>query len=272
MIMELRCSPSRPGAREAARGFTIVEILLALAIFSMVITAVYASWTAILRSARVGRDAATDLQRTRLAARTFEDALVSAVMFTAHPSLYAFEAETSGDFAAVSFVSRLPPTFPGNGYFGDQIVRRVTFAVENSADGVPQLVLRQIPILQTNVTLMDQHAIILARDISTFMLEFCQQRANGYEWRSEWDATNQLPKLVRFALAFGKLEATGKPREAVVRSASLPCSAVPRDSQRSGTVSGAGVAGQARSAASASEATFGSRFGSPIRTGSATAK
>jgi prepilin-type N-terminal cleavage/methylation domain-containing protein len=237
--------PDRPPSRRAVhpthtrvatrsrRAFTILEILLAVAIFGMVIAAIYASWSAILRASRAGRDAAAEMQRTRIAARTLEDALVSTVMFAGNPGLYAFLADTGGDFGALSFVSRLPPSFPGSGYFGDQVVRRVEFTVEGSPSGESQLMLRQIPLLQTNMFGADEHAIVLAREVSAFMVEFCYQRGNSYEWVQDWRLTNQLPKLVRFALAFGKSgDTSGKPKSVTVRTVSLPCTAVPRDSQQ----------------------------------------
>ncbi|HNV00075.1 MAG: prepilin-type N-terminal cleavage/methylation domain-containing protein [Verrucomicrobia bacterium] len=218
--------------RRTNRGFTLLEIMLAVMIFGMVVTAIYSSWSAILRASRAGREASEDMQRSRIAARTIEDALVSTVMFTSNPGLYSFLADTSGDFAALSFVSRLPPSFPGSGYFGDQIVRRVEFTAEPSPSGELQLLLRQMPILQTNVFDPDEHTIVLARDLSAFMIEFCYQRGNSYEWVEEWHLTNQLPKLVRFALAFGKSpNGTGKPKSVTVRAVSLPSAAVPRDSQ-----------------------------------------
>jgi len=43
--------------------FTIVEILLAIAIFSMVLAAIYASWSSILRGSRIGLTAAAEVQR-----------------------------------------------------------------------------------------------------------------------------------------------------------------------------------------------------------------
>ena len=223
----------RKGTRVNARaGFTILEILIAVAIFGMVITAIHASWSAILRSARVGRDAAADLQRARIASRTLEDALIASVMFTASAPLYPFLADTSGDFAALSFVSRLPPSFPGSGYFGDQVVRRVQFTIEADPEGGRELVLRQMALLQTNVHGEKEHTIVLARDVQAFMVEFCMQRGTGYEWVNEWRMTNQLPKQVRFALAFGKpTDGSGKPRTVATRTVSLPSVAVPRDSQ-----------------------------------------
>lgn len=232
-------SPQRAGLCRAAAGvaparraFTIIEILLALGIFSLLIVGVYSSWSSILRAARVGTEVAADVQRTRIAMQTVEDALVSTVMFTSNPYLYAFETDTSGDFAVLSFVARLPPGFPGSGYFGDQVVRRVAFRVEQPDRGENALVLRQMPILQTNVTEEAETSIILARNVSTFLVEFLEPRGLTMEWVPEWRLTNQLPRMMRVALAFGEIPAGRKASpDLVIRTVSLPAVAVPRDSQ-----------------------------------------
>src|SRR5688572_16786750 len=79
--------------------FTLIEVLIALGIFMMVLIAVYATWSAILRGTRAGTAAAADIQRSRMAMRTIEDALLTAVSFTANARYYEFVAEHSGDFA-----------------------------------------------------------------------------------------------------------------------------------------------------------------------------
>jgi type II secretory pathway component PulK/type II secretory pathway component PulJ len=221
-----------------AFAFTIIELLLAIGIFSMVLAAVYSTYSAILRASKAGIDVATDMQRSRIAARTIEDALVSAVMFASNPSLYAFIVDSSDEHTLLSFVARLPPSFPGSGCFGDQVVRRVTFAVENNREGGQQLILHQAPLLQTNIADTDQHTIVLARDVVTFMVEFAKQQSTGYEWTREWKQTNQLPRVVRFALAFGRPDRPDKPSQLTVRTVSIPSSAVPVDSQ---TIPGRGV-------------------------------
>ena len=204
--------------------------MLAVAIFSMVLTAIYASWSAILRASRVGTTAAEEIQRSRVAARTIEDALVSTVYFGANARYYTFEADTSDDFAALSFAARLPSSFPGSGYFGDQVVRRVTFTVEKARDGVNELILSQIPILQTNQTGEANYPIVLARDVSMFAMEFWDTRKN--DWVGDWVLTNQLPKMIKFALAFGKRPVGQRTtRDITMRIVSLASSAVAVDPQ-----------------------------------------
>jgi prepilin-type N-terminal cleavage/methylation domain-containing protein len=214
-------------------GFSLLELMLALAIFGMVITAIYSTWSAVLRTTRVGHDVTAAAQRSRIATRTIEDALLSSVMFQANGPLYSFEADTSGDYALLSFVSRLPRSFPGSGYFGDLVVRRVEFVVEGARDGTNDLVLRQLPILQENRDEEDLHRIVLARDVTRFTVEFLGQPGTAAasrtgEWLTEWPFTNAMPWLVRFQLAFGRsVDRDGRPHQLAVRTVHLPSITVP---------------------------------------------
>ena len=119
----------------------MVEILVAIAIFSGVLLAIYASWTAILKSREIGERAAVEAQRNRIAAQAVEQALSSMVMFGENIPFYAFETDTSGDFAMMSLVARLPESFPGSGLFPGQPLRRVSFFVENGEARNKQLVM-----------------------------------------------------------------------------------------------------------------------------------
>lgn len=228
--------PTAPALPRQAAAFTLLELLLATVIFGMVLTAIYATWSAILRTSRIGNEVATNAQRARLAARTIEDALLSAAMFQANLPLYTTAVDTSGEFAALSLVSRLPRSFPGGGFFGDLVVRRVTFTVETAGDGTNDLVLRQLPLLQSETADEETHSIILARDVSLFTLEFLAQpgarnirpSAASGEWLTEWPYTNALPWVVRFTLAFGRnVDSQGRPRDLAVRTVLLPSVVVP---------------------------------------------
>ena len=212
--------------RAHGAGFTLLEVMVAMVIFGMVIAAIYSSWAAILKSARVGADAAANLQRSRLASRSLSEALVSVVMFQANAPLYTFEADTGGDFAALSLVARLPASYLGSGFFGDQVVRRVTFTVETGHDGTNQLVLTQVPLLQTNTTPDQVYSLVLAREVKLFTLEFFDPRAG---WVPDWPLTNQLPRQVRFQLAFGpQASALRSAAEITVRTVDIPSVRVDR--------------------------------------------
>src|SRR5213595_119108 len=111
---------SRP-ARQ--RAFTLVEIMVAVAIFTAVMIAIYTSWSAILRGTRIGQEAAAEAQRSRVAVRALENSLMSLQMFLGNIKYDYFYADTSGDFAALSFVAHVAKSFPRSGDFEGQVLR-----------------------------------------------------------------------------------------------------------------------------------------------------
>ena len=52
------------------RAFTLIEIMVALAIFLMVIGVIYATWALVMKATQVGQSAAAQAQRQRVALNT----------------------------------------------------------------------------------------------------------------------------------------------------------------------------------------------------------
>jgi type II secretion system protein J len=217
-----------------ARGFTLIEILVALAIFTLVVTALYAGWTTLIRASKTALEVAAQTQRQRVAIRTIEEALTAARSFAADLQHYAFVAE-NGDRAALSFVARLPKSFPRSGRFGDLDVRRVAFSIEDGPDNTRQLVLRQTPILMDFDVDEQNHPIVLAKNVKGLLVEFWDERSG--DWLQEWTQTNALPKMVRVTLRFATVNSrqrvvTSAPEEEVTRVVAIPSTTVPVQVQR----------------------------------------
>jgi prepilin-type N-terminal cleavage/methylation domain-containing protein len=209
-----------------AQGFTLIEIMLAMAIFAMVLASIYATWYTVVKGSKVGLDAAANAQRSRITLQTISEALSGIQYFQANNQYYSFEADTqSSDFAAISFVSHLPKSFVGSGMFGDLSVRRVSFWVEPSTNGSMDLVLWQEPLLvQTNIN-DEIGPTVLAHDVSLFQLEFWDTQTGG--WITEWLYTNQIPKLIRVTIGFGSSGGYySKPTEIYTRTIALQGMAV----------------------------------------------
>jgi type II secretion system protein J len=195
--------------------FTLIEILIAIGILSLVIAAIYSSWTAILRSAKVGQDAAAAVQRSRIVLRVLEDSLSSAQNFALNPVHYGFVAE-NGDEASLSFVARLSKSFPRSGRFGDLDVRRVTFSVDQKS----QLVLRQSPLVMEYDIDEKEHPIVLAKNVREFSMMFWDVRKR--EWIDEWKNTNQIPRLIQFTVKMADSANARAAQEEVSRIISIP--------------------------------------------------
>ena len=220
--------PTRVGA------FTLIEIMMAMAIFALVLTAIYAVWTLILKSSKLGMAAAAQVQRERISVRVIEDALISTRAFAADLQHYAFIAE-NGDEATLSFVARLPKSFPRSGKFGDFDVRRLTFSVESRLGSGRELVLRQNPILMDVDVDEKEHPLVLAKGVNKLLFEFWDTRLS--DWVDEWKQTNQLPKLVKVTVQFAdpnQHNSYSQRKEEVTRIVALPSITVPANWQMPG--------------------------------------
>ena len=212
-------------ASKASPGFTVLEVMISIGIFALVITAIYATWTSILKGSRAGLKAAASVQRSRIAVHTLHDAFLTMQYFTANPKHYAFFTDTSGDMAAVSMVSRLPASFPGVGMYGDQVVRRISFYTQPGPNGGTELVMTQAPmLLDTNNGVAEPYSLVLAKDVSLFTLEFWDAQNN--EWAPEWLFTNRLPQMVAITLGTGKITSGSTPQDVVAQVVSIPAAAV----------------------------------------------
>ncbi len=214
-----------PSQGEVA-AFTLLEVMLATVIFAGVMVAIYGTWTSILSSTRVAQTSAAEVQRSRMAMRALEEALLGArvpLLASAaarqNQELYSFLASGDPDEPYLSFVARLPESFPRSGRFGDMRLRRVTFNLEPDRTGGNQLVLRQVPVLFDPDRDEEENPLVLATDVRTFALEFWDARAG--EWALEWTVTNRVPPLIRVSLEIGS------PREGRFEPSRLASRVVP---------------------------------------------
>ena len=210
------------------RAFTLLEVMLAITIFTMVMAAIYSSWLLILRATKVGQEATAQVQRRRMAVWTIEDALQCVQSFQASVQYYTFVIQ-NGDDPLLSFTARLPDDFPRNGEFGGLNVRRVTFSVEQGPNSEKDLVLRQNPVLMDLSKDEEEHPLVLARYVKKFDVECWDPKAN--DWSDEWDNTNQIPTMVRFKLVLGGNQNNGfndaSPTLSVTRVVAIPSVMVP---------------------------------------------
>jgi len=219
--------------------FTLVEIMVALVVFSMLIAALYSTWIFVVRATSVGKGAAAQLQRERVAMRTIEDGLNCIQSHQASIEYYLFFVQ-NGDQPFLSFTAYVPDSFPRSGEFlgmtpkgvpMDYHLRRLTFDLESGQNyGQKELVLRQSPILMAMTPSEQNTPLVLARNVTDFLIE-CWD-TNEMTWDTEWDSTNMLPPLVRVTLGFGSENAGGA--QVITRELSFPSGTMPASVQLPG--------------------------------------
>lgn len=184
------------------RAFTLIELMLAMALFSLVMIACIACWKCIVNGTAVAQETAAACQRARIGMKTIEMALSVAEMSNQNMKYYYFLTDTSDQkFHVLSFAGRMPQSFPGSGYYGDEVMRRVTFDVEKGPDNANDLMLTQTPLLAAGFEKNSPYQMVLAHDVTLFILEFWDEQNN--DWETSWDETNKIPKLMRVTLGVG---------------------------------------------------------------------
>jgi prepilin-type N-terminal cleavage/methylation domain-containing protein len=227
-------------SRTLNRAFTLLEVLVALTIFSLVLSLLYGSWRILIQSNAAGLRIAANAHRTRMTIQTIEEALNSAVFFNANARHYAFIAEGDSTYSALSFVSHLAPSFPGSGRFDGEKVRRVSFTVEPDENGSNALMLYQNSLLDQVGETAEAYPILLARDVSLFEVMFLDTRRG--EFMAEWRQTNSLPPLVRVTVGFGQKSRFSKePNDVVTRIIRIPSAGVAGEAQSGLPVGGANI-------------------------------
>jgi prepilin-type N-terminal cleavage/methylation domain-containing protein len=219
------------------RAFTLIEVMIAMTIFSLVVAAIYSSWDLIWRASRVSQTAAAQVQRQRVAIHTIEDALTCVQSFQASMQYYTFIVNE--DPPELQFTSRLPDNFPRNGKFGDFSVRQLQFTLEAGPDSEKDLMLRQKPILLDMDADEQKNPLVLARNVQTFKVE-CWD-TNQAEWTTEWDNTNSIPPLIRVNLVLGGNHhdfGDAAPTLAVTRVIAVPSQTMPSVAQGFGGFNG----------------------------------
>ena len=214
--------------KSRCRAFTLVEIMIAIAIFSIVVAAIYSTWILILRASKTGLEAAAQVQRERIAVRTIEDSLTCIQSFQASMKYYYFVVQ-KGDQSMLSFTARVPEIFPRNGRFGDFTLRRLIFTVEPGPDSTgseKDLVLRQNPILMDMDGDEQHYPLVLARNVKDFVVESWD--TNTMQWDDEWLDTNSIPPMVRVSLLLGSSADSGSAATlAITRLIALPSITMP---------------------------------------------
>ena len=230
-LADLETSPT---VQRRKNGFTLVEVLLALAIFTMLTAALYATWMLVVRATTVGKRGAARLQRERITMQTIENSLTCIQSHQASINYYLFDVQ-NGDQPLLSFTAYLPDEFPRSGEFlnpdnpnglpMDFHMRRLSYSLQSDDDGGKDLVLRQNPILMDLSPEEQKTPLILAKDVTDFLIE-CWD-TNTMAWDTEWEATNVIPPLVRVTVGFGDPNDSTAPKRVITREISFPSTTMP---------------------------------------------
>ncbi len=184
-----------PGARTEARGFTLVEVVLAMSTLAVVALLATAALRVSMRAWEAGERRAELQQETRAVAELVGQALAEAYPYrdqaalgTERPVLFEGEPDE------VRFVTTAPPLFldAPEAPFHAVVLRR-------GEGSELRIVERLVP---AETPFAPDRGILLSGAVTRLHLEY---RDEAGEWRERWDGRTAggLPTAVRVALTIG---------------------------------------------------------------------
>lgn len=207
-------------ARRHNPGFTLIEMLVALAMIATIVSMVYGSYAATSRSMEIYDSRLTCAQRTQLVLRLMERQLRCAYQRPAEPDTAPSTEASDNRVQELAEIdeTRIPkshPTFGGGGRkTGGEVLDFITTAGPTGGPSGPQglarIRYRHDPVLGTLAIRWEPHLDTMRQDDSTDAWQTVLQQVSqidieffdGLQWRPEWSgqASQALPRAVRLSL------------------------------------------------------------------------
>ena len=182
--------------RAPRHGFTLVEIVVAMAILGVLLAVVYAGYALGVRSWAGGERTHAAVSELRLAGRFFRDRVEQAyplAVSTGSGQRLRFD----GDVERLSFVTRLP------GYLGGEGLHEIVIAVDAREAGVDlSMSRRRLALAGAEPAESDRQRRLLVRDLESVRFDYFGSAVDGVPatWHPRWLARTRLPRLVRLRL------------------------------------------------------------------------
>lgn len=182
-------------------GFTLLEVLLALTILSLLVLAIGVTWSSGLRGWRRGGSVADSVQRQRVVTETISELARSLffVSFGRDTELRGTHDETEGD--TISFVTGSELLIPAEmqSLAG---LRRVTIGLQRTEFGRTYLGIQDSSALAPEDSAVGTNQWrVLSADVSGFAVRYYNWRLG--EWSDDWTLPRIYASQLEFTIAFG---------------------------------------------------------------------
>ncbi|MBM3860182.1 MAG: hypothetical protein FJ395_11085 [Verrucomicrobia bacterium] len=214
----MRTEASKPTIT-APGAFSLLEVLLAMTILSLLVLAVGVTWSSGLRGWRRGGNVADSVQRQRIVTETIAELTRSLFYLSTdrETALRGTHDEAEGD--TVSFITNsdllLPLEMQAVGG-----MRRVTIGLQHDDQGRAYLGIQDSLALAPDESQAGTNQWrVLSADVSGFVVRYYDWRLG--EWSDDWTPTRILASQLEYTITFGG-QSEESPPVVVQRQVELP--------------------------------------------------
>jgi prepilin-type N-terminal cleavage/methylation domain-containing protein len=192
------------------RGFTLLELMVALVILAAAFTVVWSTFSATLKAWERGTKLMDELHNGDYVMEQLVSGLRSMAFFPATPDVYGFWLDPrGGSFPRdeISWVTSGTSFLPSESPLADGLYR-LTVSIDDNAEGDPSVAVQAYPHMADPED----------RDVEPWYVSSkvkgLKCRAYNFEdeiWEEEWEDTNSIPSLIEISLFMEPLERYGPP-------------------------------------------------------------
>ena len=181
------------------KGFTLLEVLLALAMLALVISLIQGVYSGTARSRTRSREATRETHAAAFLLHRLADELAMAYVDSERPEATGLVLVTdTEDLSSIAFTTRVPPVSG----FSSGGTAEVGYFLETGEDGSVSLMRRESADLDGDLETGGDPYTLLSGP-----LRFTVECYDGEQWISDWDSTETgelppLPLAARISLAW----------------------------------------------------------------------
>lgn len=184
--------------RHANRGFTLLEVLVATTIFSLVIAVLYAGYRLGMRSWESGERTQAAVSELRLASSFIRRHAAEAFPLAVSESR-AWRLWFHGEPERLVFITAMPA------YLGQGGMYEMTLRIDQAGDASSLTVARRLlhPDAETGRPGVDDRARPLVEDLESATFDYfgTSEKDGVPSWHRSWVNQQRMPRLVRLRLA-----------------------------------------------------------------------
>lgn len=182
-------------------GFTLLELLVSLSIFSIISLAVYSSFAGGIGAWRMAQEFSTTYQTARLLLDDMARELKNAVSIS--------ETEFVGERKKLSFLTvRQSPYSIGQP--ANHQITRVTYELQRDQDSSGDALFRLESSDLEKSKGRQEETELMVGSVSEFALQYTYKDGKGevLPWKDSWDLTDEIPLGVKMTLKIGETSFT----------------------------------------------------------------
>lgn len=198
--------------------FTLVELLVALAVTAIAFTIVWQSFAAITRAWRRGGEVVDQVRHGDFVIDQLVSALRSAAYFPLRPDRYGFWLENRGTRDQASWVTSGTAFIPPDSTLAMGL-RRIMVSIEPNDEGDDAFTVRAFPHLSEEFEKDKADAWPISPRIKG--LDIRVWNPEDERWDDEWEDTNKIPGLIEVTLLMEPLSRYEPPMK-IARLVQIP--------------------------------------------------